>query len=229
MASIAQALPVANGRLTWLWQWLRDELTPYPGRVLLVARMVSAATLVMIISMVFRLPYGAYSALFALNLSRETLEGTSRAVRMIAIGFVLGGAYALAGSMIVLGDPMLRFLWVMGTFFLVFFGISATNNYPASMRFGYFVVITLPLWDRHIRADAKVEQMLWALGTLTMASVISLLLEIGYAGLKRGDDLMDPIAERLGCVEELLRSYANGRAIDPATQSTVTRLAILGT
>jgi multidrug resistance protein MdtO len=229
MASIAQSLPGANGRLGWLWEWLKEELTPYPGRTLLVARMVTAATLVMIISMTFRLPWGAYSALFALNVSRESPEETRRAVRMIAIGFVLGGAYTLTGAMIVLGDPMLRFLWVIGTFFLIFYGISATKNHALSMRFGYFIVITIPLWDRQIPAEAKVEGTLWAIGALTMASVISLLLEIGYAALRRGNDLIDPLAERLGCVEELLRSYANGRAIDPATQSTVTRLAILGT
>jgi len=45
-----------------------------------------------------------------------------------------------------------------------------------------------------------------------MATVISLLLEIGYAAFRRGDDLMDPITERLAYVEELLRSYADARS-----------------
>ena len=57
-------------------------------------------------------------------------------------------------------------------------------------------VITITLWDRHIAAQAKVNGLLWAIGMLTMASVIALLLEIGYAALRRGDDLMDPITER---------------------------------
>src|SRR5215831_8327540 len=110
MASIAQSLPLSGANHRWLWQWLRDELTPYPGRALLVARMVTAATLVMILSMTFRLPYGAYSALFALNLSRESLEASAGTVRTIASGFVLAGAYTLAGAMLVLGDPILRFV-----------------------------------------------------------------------------------------------------------------------
>src|SRR6516162_2453659 len=136
MASIAQSLPASSGPFAWLWQWLRDELTPYPGRTLLVARMVAAAALVMIISMTFRVPYAGYSALFALTLSRESLEETKRAVGMIVIGFALGGAYVLAAGMLIVGNPMLRFFWVAATLFFIFYAISATNNYGAAVRFG---------------------------------------------------------------------------------------------
>ena len=229
MASIAQSFPASNRPLAWLWEWLRDELAPYPGRALLVARMVTAATLVMIVSMTFRLPYGAYAALYALNVSRDSLEGTRRAVESIVVGFVLAGAYILAGAMLVLGDPLLRFLWIVVSLFLIFYGISATGNFAAWTRFGYMAVITISLWDRHIGAQAKVYGLLWAIGMLTMASVIAFLLELAYAALRRGDDLIDPMAERLACVEELLRCYADGRPVTAATYSRITRLAMLGT
>ena len=229
MAAIAQPFPASKQKFAWLWEWLRDELSPYPGRALLVARMVAAATLVMIVSMTFRLPYGAYAALFALNLSRESAEGTRRAVQSIIIGFVLAGAYLLTGAMLVIGDPLLRFLWIVGTMFLIFYGISATGNFAAWSRFGYMAVITITLWDRHITAQAKLYGLLWAIWMLTMASVIALLLEIGYAALRRGDDLLDPLTDRLACVEKLLGYYANGRPVDAATQSDITRFATLGT
>ena len=229
MAAIAQSLPASNHPLAWLWEWLKDELTPYPGRALLVARMVTAATLVMIIGMTFQLPYGAYAALYAFNISRESLEGTRRAVQSIIIGFAFAGAYVLTGAMIVIGDPLLRFLWIVITLFLIFYGISATGNFAAWTRFGYMAVITITLWDRHIGAQAKVKGLLWAIGMLTMASVIALLLEMGYAALRRGDDVMDPITERLDCVEQLLRFCADGCPVDDATHSRVMRLAMLGT
>jgi multidrug resistance protein MdtO len=126
MAAVVQRFPASKYKLGWLWEWLRDELSPYPGRALLVARMVTTATLVMIVSMTFRLPYGAYAALYALNLSHDSQVGARRAVQSIVIGFVLAGAYLLPGSMLVIGDPLLRFLWITGTMFLVFYGISAT-------------------------------------------------------------------------------------------------------
>src|ERR1700682_2434265 len=125
MGTIAQSLPDSNGRFAWLWALLRDEMAPYRGRVALVARMGTAATVVMVISMTFRVPYGAYGAIYALVLSRESLEGTANAVRTMAIGYVLAGVYVLIGAMLVLDDPMLRFLWVVGTLFLVFYIMSA--------------------------------------------------------------------------------------------------------
>jgi multidrug resistance protein MdtO len=183
----------------------------------------------MIITMTFRIPYGAYAAYFALSLSRESVEASARAVRMIVIGFVLAGAYTFLGVMFVLGDPMLRFVWAVSSLFLIFYTISVTNNHAVSTRFGYLVVIIIPVWDRQIPANEKVEGTLWAIGTLIMASAVALVLEIAYTALRRGDDLTDPLMERFARVEELLRLYASGRPIDTATQSRVTRLATVGT
>src|SRR5260370_37876905 len=228
MATIARSLPDSNGLFAWLWGFLRDEMAPYRGRTALVARMVTAATVVMIISMTFRVPYGAYGAIYALVLSRESLESTASAVRTMAIGYVLAGAYVLVGAMLVLDDPMLRFLWVVGTLFLVFYLMSALSSYAASARFGYLIVITIPLWYLHIPAGMKVEGTLWAVGTITIASVIGLLLETVFAAFRRGDDLTDGITERLRCVEELLEYYADDRPVDAATQSAVPRLAMGG-
>ena len=57
--------------MAWLRGFLKEELAPYPGRGALVARMVIAATLVMLITMTFRLPFGV-QAVYALLISRET-------------------------------------------------------------------------------------------------------------------------------------------------------------
>jgi multidrug resistance protein MdtO len=229
MAAIAQSFPHSNGRFAWLWAFLRDELAPYHGRTALVARMVTASTLIMIISMTFRIPFGAYGAIFALTFSRESLESTANAARAMAIGLVLAGAYVVVGAMLVLGNAMLRFLWVGVTLFLIFYAMSALSNYAAAARFGYLIVITIPLWDSHISSEAKVENTLWAVGALTIASVITLLLEIVFAAFRRTDDLIAGITERLLSVEELLGHYVDGRPIDANTRSGVAKLAIVGT
>ena len=229
MASIAQTFPVSTGWLAWFPEFLRNELAPYPGRAALVARMIMASTLVMIISMTFRVPYGAYAAIYALILSRESLESTTKAAQSMALGLVLGGAYVVLGALLFSADPMLRFLWVVATFFLIFWVLSALGNYGASARFGYLIVITTPLWDRHISAEMKVENTLWAVGSITIASAITLLLEVGFAGLRRVNDVIDPIADRLSRVEKLLTCYAHGGSADPAAQSAVRRLAMVGT
>src|ERR1700747_2236572 len=201
MASIAQPVPSLNGRVTWFWEFLKEELAPYRGRVALVTRIVVASTLLMILSMTFRLPYGAYAAIFALTLSRDSLEATVSAVQMIAIGFLLAGGYVILGLMVALADPALRFLWITAGFFGGFWAMSALRNYAASARFGYLIAITITLWDKHISADEKVENALWAVGVITLASIITLLLEIVFSAFRRSNDLMDGIAERLSCVE----------------------------
>jgi len=229
MASIVQPLPASNGRLDWLREWLRSELAPYPGRFALVGRMVTASTLVMILSMTFKLPYGAYAAIYAVILSRENLEATANAVRMIAIGFVLAGAYLILGLMLALGDPTLRFFWISAGFFLGFWSMSALSNYAASGRFGYLLAITVTLWDRHTTAASKVENTLWAVGVITLASVITLMLEIAFAAFTRSDTVIDAIVERLACVEELLTHCLASNTESSRLRTRVSRLAMTGT
>ena len=49
------------------------------------------------------------------------------------------------------------------------------------------------------------ENTLWAVGVITLASIITLLVEIVFASFRKSDALIDGIAERLTCVEELLK------------------------
>jgi len=228
MASIAQALPGLHARTAWFWEFLKKELAPYRGRTALVTRIVVASTLLMVLTMTFRLPYGAYAAVFALTLSRDSLEATASAVRMIAIGFLLAGAYVILGLMVALADPALRFLWITAGFFGGFWAMSALRNYAASARFGYLIAITVTLWDRHTSPALKVENTLWAVGVITLASIVTLLVEILFSGFKRSNELIDGIAERLDSVEELLTHYATGERPDATIQTTLARLATTG-
>lgn len=229
MASIAQALPGLNARATWFWEFLKGELAPYRGRAGLVTRIVVASTLIMIISMTFRLPYGAYAAIFALTLSRDNLDATANAVRMITIGFLLAGAYVILGLMVALADPALRFLWITAGFFGGFWAMSALRNYAASARFGYLIAITVSLWDSHISPALKVQNTLWAVGVITLASIITLLVEILFSGFRRSNDLIDGIVERLDSVEELLTHYLSGDEVPSSVQTALARLAMTGT
>jgi multidrug resistance protein MdtO len=183
----------------------------------------------MIISMTFRLPYGAYGAIYAVILSRESLEATATAVRMVVIGFALAGVYIILGLMLALGDPVLRFLWIIAGFWAGFWAMSALKNYAASGRFGYLIAITITLWDRHVTSASKVESTLWAIGVITLASLITLLVEVVFAALKKSNGLIDAISERLSCVEELLTQYAGGEPVNAAIRTTVARLAMTGT
>src|ERR1700685_2896648 len=99
MATLAQTLPKSSSPLAWLKEFLKEELTPYPGRAALVARISIAATIVMLLTMTFRIPYGAYGAIYALTISRESPQATTKAAKIIIIGFLLSVLYILIGAM----------------------------------------------------------------------------------------------------------------------------------
>ena len=229
MALLAQSAPAPPRPSAWFREFLKDELTPYPERAALVARMVIAATIVMLITMTFRMPYGAYAALYALTISRESPQTIGKAVTSIVAAFVLGGAYVLISAYFFSGDPLLRLLWVIGSLFISFYAISTMTNYGASSRFGYLIVITVPLWDSQITTELRVENTLWAIWAITIASFVAGLGGLVFGAIRPGDELVRSIAERLACVETLLTYYSADRSVDDKTEKRITQLAMLGT
>src|SRR6201998_4726110 len=108
MAPLAQTLPKPSSPLLWLKEFFKEELAPYPGRAALVARMTIAATIVMLLTMTFRIPFGAYGAIYALTISRENPEATAKAAKTLIVAFALSVLYILIGAMFFLQDPSLR-------------------------------------------------------------------------------------------------------------------------
>lgn len=233
MATAAQAVASPTARpappLRWFGQFLKEELAPYPGRGALVARIVVATTIVMFLNFVFRAPYGAYGAVYAMTLSRENPRATVNAATTVVVAFALSVLYVLAGAMFFLADPTPRLLWVIGTFFLMFYGLRVLNNYSAASRFGYLLIITIPLWDEHIPSGLRVENTLWAFGVISLASVITALVELVYANLRPHGDLVQSIAERLAAVEDLLSCFIQGRATDSRAEKNLANLSMVGT
>ena len=227
MATAASTLARWSPSLEWLRNFLRDELSPYPGRGILVARMVVTATIVMLITMTFRIPYGAYAAIYALTISRENPDATLKAVRTIFIWFAVAVADVLLGAIFFSGDPILRLVWVLATLFVTFYSLSALANYNAAARFGYLVVITIPLWDRQVSSELKVENTLWAVAAVSIASLVTVAIELVFAQLKPWDDLVVSVAERLHWVELLLRGRADG-IVEKTSEQQVARLSVLG-
>jgi multidrug resistance protein MdtO len=229
MATLAQTLPKSSSPLVWLKGFFKEELAPYEGRAGLVARMSVAATIVMLLTMTFRIPYGAYGAIYALTISRESPQATTKAAKIIILAFLLSVLYVLIGAMFFLQDPSLRLVWVVATLFVMFYALSATTNYSAAARFGYLLSITIPLWDRQIPAESKLEGTLWAFGAISLASLITVAVELIYGELKAGDVILQPLGDRLAATEELLVCYAGGLPVDEKTKDQITRFAMVGT
>jgi multidrug resistance protein MdtO len=229
MATVPQSMPKSLDRLASFWDFLKEELRPYPGRTVLVGRMITAATFTMLIVMTFRLPYGAYSAIYAVTISRESSQKTVENAATRTISFVLGAAYVLIGTTWFLDDPLLRLLWVLGTMFLMFYAVSAMSTFVSAVQIGYLIVMTVPLWDEHISGERRLEGTLWAVFALTVGSAIAVVVELLFDAIRPGDDLLRAIDERLAAIEDALVCYGAGGIVDQVATNNVTRLAMLGT
>ena len=174
-----------------------------------------------------RVPYGVYGAVYTLIISRESTEATLEDTKTTIIAFAYGVLYVLIAAVCVAGDPVLRLVWVVGSLFLIFFAMRAVD-YLTAARFGHLVVIIIPVWDREISAEQKVVQTLWAVFTVSFASIITAVIEVIYLRLFPLDNLTGALVERLTQVASLLRSLANG-VESPEAMRQVVRLAVLGT
>ena len=74
----------------WFWNFLKQELSPYPGRLWIVGRITISATIVMILVMTFRIPNGYLGAFFTLLLSRENPTATLLAGFRTVLIFLIG-------------------------------------------------------------------------------------------------------------------------------------------
>src|ERR1700761_2803992 len=229
MATIAQSLPHPSRPLTWIGKFLKEELAPYPGRAALVARMTIAATLVMIVCMTFRVPYAYQGAIYVLIISRQSSQETWKSVATILLFTTVGAAYFLVSMRCIANFPLVHFLWVIGTFFLVFYAISTLTNNTAAVIFAIMVALEVPSWDRHVSAETNVEDTLWLCLAVLIGVVITAGVELVLARLRSGDEVVLPIAERLAAVETLLTCYADGRPVDPAIEQEIIRLDMQGT
>jgi multidrug resistance protein MdtO len=229
MATLAQSVGVPPPPLPGFWEFLKEELTPYPGRAGTVARMVIAATLVMIICMTFRIPRAFQGAVYALLISRENLRATLRSAGTMLLVTGVGAAYLLISAWFVINVRVLHFSWIIVSFFAAFYAFSTITNYSAAAIFSFMTALGVPLWDRHVSAETNVEDTLRVVLASSIGVVVTAVVELALARMKPGDDIVLPIAERLAAVESLLARYAEGGPADHATEKKVIRLGMLGT
>jgi multidrug resistance protein MdtO len=229
MATTAQALPPQPLSSAWLWDFLKTELAPYPGRIAVVARMVLAATLAMLVCMTFRIPDGWLAAIYVLLITRESPRATLRFSGMLLLLFVISTAYILLSANFFINNLTLHFLWVIASLFLAFYLLGAISNYGLATTFAVVIAATIPLWDRHLPGNTNVEDTLWLLLAAVVGIAPTVVVELAFVRSKRGEELLLPLEERLSAVENLLLSYAQYRSPDPAAVKNLIRLDILGT
>ena len=229
MSTVAQAIAGRTSSLSWVGKFLKEELSPYPGRFGLVARIVLATTIVMIVSMTFQLSFAYQGAIIALLVSRESARSTLQSAYTLLLFTGLAAIYLLVSAWFVISIPTLHLLWVFASFFLAFFMIRTLNNYSAAVIFSAIIALGIPLWDRYVPAERNVEDTLRLVLITMLGIAATLVVELAFVHRKPGDQVVQPIVERLGAVGKFLECVAEGCPTDDKTASNLARLGMVGT
>ncbi|HEY1994647.1 MAG TPA: FUSC family protein [Edaphobacter sp.] len=210
MAAKSAALPDTidqGGR--WFWNFLKQELTPYPGRLWVVGRVTISATIVMLLIMTFQIPNGYLGGFFTLLLSRENPTATLLAGFRTVLIFLIGTLYTAISVTMLIGDPLTHFLWVAASIFLCFYLLRIVD-YGTASPLGFGVLGAIPLWDATaLDVNTRMEDTLWTAGVVALSVVVTVAVEYVFRGVHPTTDLTEGIEVRLQTVENVLRSAAD--------------------
>jgi multidrug resistance protein MdtO len=229
VGTLAHDIPHAPRPSTWLWEFLKHELAPYPGRAATVARMVLATTVVMVVCNTFRIPYAFVGGIYALIISRESPRATVTSAGRVLLLAAIAVAYILVSAQFVISVPLLHFLWNIGSLLLAFYALTVVTNYGAFVGFALLISVAVAIWDRQVPVSTNVADTLWLSLTALIAVAVTAAVELTFVRVRPGDDIIGPVADRLAAIHSVLICYSERCPVDQATEDTVTRLGMLRT
>jgi multidrug resistance protein MdtO len=216
------------GFFPWFRSFLKEELAPYPGRGVMVARMVIAATVTMILIMTFRIPGGFEGALYAFMIARDDLRSTLKSGIAIAVSYTLGVAFVLTCAALFASNPSARFLWFAVSMFVVFFALDTFQDFAVATGFAVIMVLALPIWQTHNTAENRVELTLWQALACVLGTVITILVEAVFRSVYPKNELLQGLDDRLSTVQGLIEEYAECQPISEDVANRLAKYTIVG-
>ncbi len=214
----------------WFWNFLKAELSPYPGRGWIVARMTVSATIVMLITMTFQIPGGFQGAIFTLIISRESPIETLRSGYRIAVAFLIGTLYIVLSVMLVIGNPLTHFVWVAFSLFASFFLLRIVADYGTAAPLGFAILGAISVWDNNlVNVNSRLETTLWLAGSVAIAAAVTIVVEYVFRLVHPSNDFAEGIEVRMQTVENVLRSAATQRPLDSQWEKNLAMYATVGT
>jgi multidrug resistance protein MdtO len=133
----------------------------------------------------------------------------------------------LIGAILLVNYPLTHFLWVILSFFVAFYGLSAISNYGAGTAFAIVIVLSIPAWDQTGPQAALVVSNLWTLGCVGLAITVTIVVEFAFSLFDTRDELTEGLYQRLEAVRVVLEQSAR-RAVSPAATAKLAQFAMIG-
>ena len=228
MATATMPQVKEQGFSSWFWEFLKGELAPYPGRGIMVARIVIAATITMILIMTFRVPGGALGAIVAFLISRENFVATTKFTVSIGTATLMTALFVPVGGTMFASEPITHFFWECFSLFLIFFLLRTVANFAVASILSVIGTSAVALWYLPGPAEHNIEQTLWQILSPTIGAAVTLVVEAVFHAFRKQDQITIGLDTRLKAVEDLLGCYATGTPIPKETAARLTQFAIIG-
>jgi multidrug resistance protein MdtO len=181
----------------------------------------------MLLIITFRIPGAAVGGFFSLLISREAPITTLRGGISTVASFLFGTAFVLIGAVLLVDYPLTHFLWVMLSFFVAFYGLSAMSNYGAGTAFAIVIVLCVPAWDLAVPQATVVVSNLWVLGSVALAVTVTIVVGFAFSLFDARDELTEGLDQRLEAVRLVLKQSARC-AVSPEAKGKLAQFAMIG-
>ncbi|NYF53562.1 FUSC family protein [Tunturiibacter gelidoferens] len=222
----------AQGRRSYwiaLWQIVRNELEPYPGRLDKTVQYTVATVIAAIVVLTFRLPSAVLGVYYPLLLMEDTPASSFRVAKKCGLFLFFAAIWVLCGAVFFLGSPMMHFLWVVCTLFLACWLIEAGEDHAAATSFGIYVATGISVLDAPISPDVRFENILYILLSLVMGIAIFLAVQYVMAGDEKQNGLERGIGTRLLILRNCLELISEGRTPGRLLRRQLRKYFMIGT
>jgi multidrug resistance protein MdtO len=214
---------------TWadrLWQ----DLEPTPGRWNGALRIVLASVITLLLLMTLRMPFAGLGMYFVFLVGRDSPAVSFRSSIFILLTLVASISTVLAVVILTDNDPMARVLGVAVVTFLAGMIMLGSTVPALASSFGFIFTTLIALWETGTPASPLVKEMLYLLGTISLAVVSVLAVEYIFAGQHPAEELQQQRVIRYRALEAMFSLYAQGADSAQISQAVirVSRLAATG-
>jgi multidrug resistance protein MdtO len=214
---------------TWverIWQ----DLQPTPGRWNGALRIVLASVITLLLLMTLRMPFAGIGMYFIFLIGRDSPAVSFRSAILSLLAVAAAIVAVLAVIILTDNDPMSRVLGIAVAGFLAGMFLLSSTTPGLAVAFGFVFSTLMSPWETVSPAGPLVKQMLYLLGTVSLAMGSVVAVEYIFSRRNPAEELQQERIMRYQALEAMYSLYAQGAdaaQISPAF-IRVSRLAAAG-
>ncbi len=205
---------------------VRDELAPFPGRVVAVLRFWLSLSLVIVCSMTLQVPFISLSLLFVFFTSQENTVLTRLSGLLLIVGSILSTALSILVFMLTIDHPSLRIALAGAVAFAGVYFMRTHKMGVLGFMVAVAVIYSQSFPDFVEDPEQLVRLSLWALPAALYPIILTLAVNLLLLPARPARLLLDELCRQVCDAEAQLRALRDGRAAPTLTPGQVKRGAL---